>query len=168
MAGNFELSVSLFVNVSNSEELKKRAINGEINAALLSPLMVLDQFQLMVSANKALHNHRNQKLTTKNLHSELLFCMSPTRSISTAFQKFGMQSNDKEILIVEIHAEGRSSMADLCQKVTGDLVPLSTLKDYTNAELIKKTYKTTDAELRIGSLLDAVITRISTKDLVSF
>lgn len=45
-------------------------------------LKVIDQFQLMVSANKALHNHRNQKLTTKNLHSELLFCMSPTRSVS--------------------------------------------------------------------------------------
>jgi len=56
-----------------------------------------------------------------------------------------MQNNDKEVLIVEIHARGQSTVADLCQKVTGDLVPLSTLKQYTNAELIKKVQKVNTA-----------------------
>lgn len=64
-----------------------------------------------------------------------------------------MQSNDKEVLIVEIHAAGQSCMAGLCQKVTGDLVPLSTLKDYANAELIKKVRKANTASQIILFLL---------------
>ena len=61
LEGDFELSVSLFVNVSNSEELKKMAISGEINAALLSPSMVVRLCQCSNQSLNITQSHSGAK-----------------------------------------------------------------------------------------------------------
>ena len=57
----------------------------------------------------------------------------------------------------------------VCSSVTGEMVNLieNNLQPCIEHEL-RKIYKIKDEELKIGSLLDAVINRISTKELVTF
>ena len=40
LSNNFSLSLALYDSVTNGSELKQKAINGELEAALLSPSMV--------------------------------------------------------------------------------------------------------------------------------
>lgn len=38
-------------------------------------------FQVIAAANKAVHLSKTEKMTTKNVHSEVLFCLSPTKNV---------------------------------------------------------------------------------------
>jgi EKC/KEOPS complex subunit CGI121/TPRKB len=41
----------------------------------------MDPFQITVAANRAIHLNRQNKMMTKNVHSEILFCLSPTKNV---------------------------------------------------------------------------------------
>ena len=47
---------------------------------------VLDKFQMLTAANKAIHLDQNDKKITKNIHSEVVFQLSGTRSVSIPSQ----------------------------------------------------------------------------------
>ncbi len=46
-------------------------------------MQVLDEFQICTAATKALLGNLHGKMTTRTLHSELLYCLSPSKSVST-------------------------------------------------------------------------------------
>jgi hypothetical protein len=48
------------------------------------------------------------------------------------------------------------------------LIDLSEIVSLSNEAEVKKIYKIKDMELNVGTLLEAVINRIATKELVSF
>lgn len=56
----------------------------------------------------------------------------------------------------------------VCNMIKGELVNLYNELDSCNHEEVKKFYKIKDVELLVGSLLDAIIVRITTKELVSW
>ena len=55
---------------------------------------------------------------------------------------------------------------DVKKSVKGDLLDISQLSELTDSDEIKKVYKIKDAELLVGTLLDAVVNRISCKEFV--
>lgn len=88
--------------------------------------------------------------------------------ISDAFKNFGMGNKDHELLVVEIAESDKSTMSDIVKVIQGDQICSDELEKLGNKEQILKIYKITEAELRIGSLQDAVICRIASKDFVTF
>jgi len=52
--------------------------------------------------------------------------------------------------------------------VQGELTDIAGIQDICNEKEIKKIYKIKEEELKVGSLLEAVINRISTKEIVAF
>ena len=88
--------------------------------------------------------------------------------ISDAFKKFGMGDKDTDILVVEIAEKDKSTMDSITQAVEGETRSMDELKDVMDIALIKKLYKVTEEELTIGSLDEAVVCRIASKDFVSF
>ena len=48
---------------------------------------IRDPFQVLVAANRAIHLNRNNKMMTKNVHSEILFCLSPTKNVSSEIKQ---------------------------------------------------------------------------------
>jgi len=45
----------------------------------------MDLFQLQVAALRAVSNYILKKLTTKTLHGELLYCLSPSKNVCTTW-----------------------------------------------------------------------------------
>ncbi|KAI1888575.1 hypothetical protein AGOR_G00186580 [Albula goreensis] len=133
----------LFKDVKNAAELRKSAMAGEIPGALINPSMVVDPFQVLVATNKALHLQKAGKMKTRTLYSEIIFNLSPTNNISEAFKRFGISDSDDA---VQIPVDRVSSLSDTAK--------------------IKKLYKVTPQEDASGSLLDAVICRMATKDVL--
>ncbi|KAF4114481.1 EKC/KEOPS complex subunit TPRKB [Onychostoma macrolepis] len=156
----------LFKDVKNATELRKMAVNGEIKGALINPSMVVDAFQILVAANKAVHLHKNGKMKTRSLYSEIIFNLSPTNNISEAFKRFGISDSDSAVHIVLVHNKDETlNIEDIVSKVDGQQIAVDRVSDLTDAAKIKKLYKVAPQEEKCGSLLDAVVCRMATKDV---
>ncbi|KAL7827870.1 hypothetical protein AOLI_G00310220 [Acnodon oligacanthus] len=164
-----ELSVTqlLFRDVENCAELRKMAVEGQIPGALINPSMVLDPFQTLTAANKAVHLQKIGKMKTRSLYSEIIFNLSPTNNISEAFKRFGISDGDNAVLIVLVHnREDVLDKDDIVSKVNGQQIPADQMSTLCDIAKIKKLYKVTPQEEKCGSVLDAVVCRMAAKDVV--
>lgn len=163
----YKVTVLLFNNVKNVSQLRKKAMDGSIEGALLNPAMIIDPLQVLVSVNKAIHLQLLGKMKTRSLNSEIIFNLSPTNNISEAFKKFGLSDSDSGVLVV-LTDDGTKALnsQEIISHVEGQHVPLADLSQLTDFAKVKKVYKIAADEEKIGSILDAVICRMSVKDVL--
>ncbi|XP_036977363.1 EKC/KEOPS complex subunit TPRKB [Acanthopagrus latus] len=157
----------LFKEVKNAAELRQSAMEGKINGALINPTMLVDPFQVLVAANKAVHLQKTGKMKTRSLYSEIIFNLSPNNNISEAFKKFGISDGDSSVMVVLVHSEDESQLlSDITARVNGRQVPVEDVSSLSDQAKIKKLYKVTPQEEKSGTLLDAVVCRMAIKDVM--
>ncbi|CAE1238931.1 CGI121 [Acanthosepion pharaonis] len=145
-------------------ELRKCVMGGEFEAALLKTSMIQNPFQAITAANKALHQRQNNRMITKNIHSEILFCLSPLKGISDSFRKFGVSDDDKSVFVAVVDDRQHKVLKQIVEKVQGKLHDMTDLESLCDVANIKKIYKVTAEEMQVGPLVDALVTRIAMKD----
>lgn len=158
------LGVALFTEVTNAAELRAQVMNGAPSGALLQPRLILEMFQVLVAANKAVYGLTHGSMKTKTVHSEIIFSLSPSNNISESFKKFGISDESNEVLIAVIDGKDAVSLRETCEQVKGKLVHLDSLADIADISLVKTVYKVPDDELGVSSLLDSVVSRMATKE----
>ncbi|XP_076008295.1 EKC/KEOPS complex subunit TPRKB [Genypterus blacodes] len=164
---NHKVTLILFKDVKNAAELRQSAVEGQINGALINPTMLVSPFQVQVAANKAVHFNKSGKMKTRSLYSEIIFNLSPTNNISEAFKRFGITDGDASVLVVLVHEEDESQLVSgIAAKVDGQQVSLKELSSLSDAAKIKKLYKVTSQEEKCGTLVDAIVCRMATKDVM--
>merc|ERR1711931_63808 len=159
----YSITACLLDNVTNTKQLLQLLLKGELNCALLNTTYLPDIFPVLVASTKSVHSHLNNSMKTKSIHTELLYNLSPTSSISTALKTLGIKGQETSVLVVCLH-KGESNIADVVDKVDGEVRDIGELGNYSSSEHIRKLYGVTDAELQIGTYSDAVTLRIATKD----
>ncbi|KAM6895645.1 EKC/KEOPS complex subunit TPRKB [Xenentodon cancila] len=164
---DYSVTQLLFKEVRNAAELRQRAVEGKINGALINPTVVVNPFQALVAANKAVHLQTIGKMKTRSLNSEIIFNLSPTNNISEAFKRFGISDGDDSVLVVVVHDKDEQQfLSDVAAVVDGQQVPVEDVSSLSDPAKIKKLYKITPEEEKVGSLLDAVVCRMATKDVL--
>ncbi|KAI8870894.1 CGI-121-domain-containing protein [Ramicandelaber brevisporus] len=96
--------ISLFRNVANASDLRSRLIakDTSLNVALIDATTVTSSFQLFCAAHNAASAETAGRLKSHNIHSETVFCMSPSPNIAEALRRFGISDASKDIIILQI------------------------------------------------------------------
>ncbi|KAL6116963.1 EKC/KEOPS complex subunit TPRKB [Pungitius pungitius] len=163
----YSVTQMLFKDVQNAAELRQCAVEGKIKGALINPTMLVNPFQVLVAANKAVSLQKLGKMKTRSLFSEIIFNLSPTNNISEAFKRFGSSDGDDSVLVVLVHDKDEPQvLSDITARVSGRQVPAEDVSSLTDHAKIRKLYKIPPQEEKCGTLLDAVVCRMATKDVM--
>jgi len=159
------LTLLVFQHLKNAAQLLQQLLIGELELAFMNIELVIEPFQVLVAANKALHAQQQSSMKTRNIHSELVLTLSANTNIKTSLKNFGL-SQQSESTLVGIFDATPTRLAEVKNLVQGEVVfdVPNYLLQHFNKDLAKKLYKITDAELNLG-MSKAIVNRISTSDV---
>lgn len=159
------LSLALFADVTNSKELLALMQSGTLvpEVAFLNASLIPDVFPILAAAQKSLLAKSRDSLTTRTLHSELVFNYSGSKHITESLKRCGISDNCTYVLVAIFDAS--SDVMEAAEKlIHGKEVNLEELEVRANKPQIQKHYKITAPELEISSLSDAITCRIAARD----
>lgn len=156
----------LFADVANVAEVRRKVVSGELRCCVTKASLVVDALQVAVAANRAALNAHHGRLTTRSVYTEILYCLSMSKNISRSLSEFGVGDDDRHVLVVLLRKPGEeAASADVVLEcVKGERRPVSRIREYTDVNRVRRCYKIDEDELRVTSLVDAVVSRISCKE----
>ncbi|VDM39804.1 unnamed protein product [Toxocara canis] len=125
---------------------------------------VLEAFILLAAANRAVHQAAHNRLSTRSLHAELIYSLSPNRNISDSLITFGIAETSRDLLVGIFDDESGEKMIEMAKKIDGRPVSLDELPMIADYSLIKKVYHVSEPEFNEETISDEIITRIVAKD----
>ncbi|XP_042015533.1 EKC/KEOPS complex subunit Tprkb-like [Salvia splendens] len=163
--GGISLSLALFVDVTNSKELLELMQAGtlEPEVAFLNASLVPVVFPVLAAAYKTLVAKSRESLTTRTLHSELVYNYSGSKHISESLKRCGISDSTTYILAARFGASS-DEMTAIKGHIKGTEIGLDELETRADRAQIHKHYKISVPELGISSVSDAIICRISARD----
>lgn len=167
------LSVILFKNVTNADDVHRALLDRSLQPemALVDPAPTHSLFALHAAAHKAVVDDARGVLTTRTVHSELVYNLSANKHITEGLRRFGMADDASAVLACRFDATD-ADVAAMANVIAGDAVPagdleaeLSSLGDPAR---VKKYYKHGDLECKqgVGTVEDAIVQRIGTRDVL--
>ncbi|KAJ5095760.1 hypothetical protein NUU61_005116 [Penicillium alfredii] len=141
--------VALYRDVQNSAFLKQQLLagNAEFEYALIDASMVLSRAHATSAVFRAVNDYIHERLKSRNVHSEIVFSLSPTNNIADSFRKFGITDSTKDLLVVKVSESPEithdSVATHLGSSIQGTPVPFDdeTLSKISDVGKIKKLYK---------------------------
>ncbi|OJJ53262.1 hypothetical protein ASPSYDRAFT_1164973 [Aspergillus sydowii CBS 593.65] len=149
LPSSLAVHAALYKDVQNTSELRQQLLsaNPEFEYALIDASMVLSRAHALSSVFRAVNDYLNGRLKSRNIHSEIVFSLSPTNNIADSFRKFGISDTTSSLLVIKVSVTPdithESVATHLAQNVQGTPLPfddaaLSGISDITK---IKKAYK---------------------------
>ncbi|MCJ1395196.1 hypothetical protein MMC18_008079 [Xylographa bjoerkii] len=106
--------IALCRELQNAAFLRQQLLEGnpEFEYALLDASAILSPTHLHAAIFRAANDHRAQRLKSRNLHSEIVFALSPNNNIAESFRKFGLTPTTTDLLIVKLTPASAAGSAD--------------------------------------------------------
>ncbi|RMZ81919.1 hypothetical protein DV738_g1937, partial [Chaetothyriales sp. CBS 135597] len=147
-----ELAVyaSVFANVDNAAFLRERLLAGDtaFEYALIDASTVISRKQVLAATFRALNDYLNDRLKSHNIHSEIVFALSPNNNIGEAFRRFGIQEDTKNIIVLKVATNPSlitldSVRAHLSSSIKGEERPFEepVVQQFSDLTRIRKIYK---------------------------
>ncbi|KAI9838650.1 MAG: hypothetical protein M1819_004964 [Sarea resinae] len=141
--------VGFFRGVRNAAFLREQLLSGnaEYEYAFIDAASIVSAAHVLAAAYRALNDLLNDRLKTRNVHSEIVFSLSSNNNITESFRRFGVNETTKDLIAVKVPASTGRSQADvqnhLCDIIEGTICEFDdeTLQETTDWQRVKKTYK---------------------------
>ncbi|CAG8500972.1 4624_t:CDS:2 [Ambispora gerdemannii] len=163
------IHISLFRNVTNAAELRKRLLarDQELSYAFIDARVVFDLFQVLVAVNNALYYEKLEKLKTFNVHSEIVYFLSPTTNITESLRRFGISDVTNAILVVKVGGDATDVKSHLSSLIQGEMESnLDTISHFADLGTIKKYYKIDNKMTDRREILECLIGTIAIKPVL--
>ncbi|KAL7270174.1 hypothetical protein RUND412_007125 [Rhizina undulata] len=143
--------IALFKDVRNASFLRDQLLagNAEFEYAFIDASTIISTVHALAATHQAVHSLLvANKLRTRNVHSETVFCLSPNNNITDAFRRFGITANTTSLLCIKVSHPASQISADAVNEHLGKNVEGTPLEfnDQTLAEIVEwakvgKNYK---------------------------
>ncbi|EOD46590.1 hypothetical protein UCRNP2_6691 [Neofusicoccum parvum UCRNP2] len=142
--------VALFRDVKNAQFLRRQLLEGNqaFEYAFLDATALLSTTHVLAAVFRALNDQRNARLKSRNVHSEIVFSLSPNNNIADSFRRFGVQDTTTALLAIKVSTESAPVSVDavqshLSESVEGTALPFTdaSLAEFTDLARIRKIYK---------------------------
>ncbi|CAL4091927.1 unnamed protein product, partial [Meganyctiphanes norvegica] len=161
------MQLQLINNLLYRLPLHGKLLKHGVECHLILCPMIVSTFQVLVAVNRAVRALRRKSMTTRSVYAEIIFNLSPTKSITDSLKRFGLGDDDQNILAVVIDESDISTLVDkLNSQVKGQICMLEEINMLTDEENIIKTYKMKSSEIQKGNIEDSVISRMACKDFL--
>lgn len=81
------LRIGLFKDVKNAAFLRKQLLEGnaDFEYAFLDAAAILSKNHVLAACFRAINDQLNNRLKSRNVHSEIVFSLSPNNNVSMAY-----------------------------------------------------------------------------------
>ncbi|KAH8423215.1 EKC/KEOPS complex subunit CGI121/TPRKB [Aspergillus melleus] len=149
LPSSLPVHVALYRDLKNAPFLRQQLISGnaEFEYAFIDASMVLSKTHALSAVFRAVNDYLNDRLKSRNVHSETVFALNPTTNIADSFRKFGITDSTKDLLVIKVSVDPSVThdtvAAHLSQYIEGSMVPFNdeTLSQIADVAKIKKAYK---------------------------
>lgn len=155
----------LYEGVHDAAALRAAVLDGRLEVAALNAALVPCRHVAVVAAWKALRDAQLGVLTTRSLHAEVVFNMSPDTAIGKSLERFGVSPTVTSVLVVLLNGTDATRagveaavQGTLCHGIDGALA-----RGVFDARRAKEVYDVTDAEVEANGWRSAVANRICSK-----
>ncbi|KAI5367157.1 hypothetical protein Slin14017_G021930 [Septoria linicola] len=139
------LHVVLFADVQNAPFLRQQLLDGntDFQYAFLDASVLLSRTHVLSACWRAINDQLADRMKSHNVHSEIVFAMSPNNNIGESFRRFGVQDNSKNIVAIKVAGDKPSVEKHLLSNVQGQPKALSdeTLSAMHDVARIRKIYR---------------------------
>ncbi|ELR05343.1 hypothetical protein VC83_06536 [Pseudogymnoascus destructans] len=147
-----DVHIALFHSITNAAFLHAQllASNTDFEYALVDAGVIVSKVQILAAAFRAINDNLEGRLRTRNVHSEMVFCLSPNNNIAESFRRFGVSPTTTSLIAIKTTTPSSPSsltpasiQAHLASAVEGKQVPFSDeeLGMVTDWARVRKVYK---------------------------
>lgn len=158
--------IYLIKNVKNIGTIRTNIVKGNWKCAVIKPSLILDVFQVVVAANRAVVSERAHTMMTKTVYSEILFNLSLTKNISQSLSKFGIEKDNNILICFLIEDIDEKYSEEIIEQIEGECCPVSDLTKFSNLNDIKSVYKIKNVKNDVD-ILDVIVNRMVTKSFIN-
>lgn len=137
--------VGLFNEVSNATFLRQQLLDANplFEYAFISASSLISATHLFAAIYRAVNDQLSHRLKSRNVHSEIVFSLSPNNNIADAFRRFGIGPDTKDLCVVRVGGDAAAVATHLTENVRGTSVEFSdeALRNMTDWTAVRKVYK---------------------------
>ncbi|KAM3086153.1 hypothetical protein ACMFMG_000291 [Clarireedia jacksonii] len=143
------IHIALYRNLRNAAFLHQQLLAGntDFEYALVDASVVISKLHILAAVYRACNDALAGRLKSRNIHSEVVFSLSPNNNIAESFRRFGITPTTASLLVIRIApASAADSIAEhLGSVVEGDAVDFSDeeLSALVDTKRVRKVYKLT-------------------------
>ncbi|KAG0199005.1 hypothetical protein BGX28_007634 [Mortierella sp. GBA30] len=162
-----DIHMACFTGVKNAAVLKERlqTQDNTLSFALVESTLIMDIFQLLLAATKAAHDNQVGKLSTQSLSSEIIYNLSPTKSIAESLKRFAITEESTSLIAVRIGGSPDEVLEDMSRTIEGNLVSFTKLDQEKDMIKLRQYYKIDPKITEDKAILNWIIGAIAMKNI---